>query len=164
MSKATPIYRNGQRYRINGMAASSIANKLYDVSECGDCGHLVAWAQGKGGGWYTCKVMEYTSEGGYEKVKAAPWVRHDCSEIVYAVYDSSDGLFPLEEFATREEAQAFIQSRIDNLRSAANDLLDNMDMIPEEKHEFFEQLAEDNLISAVNVSNEWKINERRKVK
>ena len=101
---STPVYRDGARMRINGMAASSISNNLYDVSRCDECSSLVAWAQGKHGGWYLCKVMVYTTDAGREKIKAAPWIRHDCDEIVYELC-SADG-WRVSEHETYEEALA----------------------------------------------------------
>lgn len=79
MNKYTPVYENGQRKQIHGMAATSIAKKWYRVSYCEACRVEVAWAQStKTGKWYVCEVARYTTEGGYERFRAVPYSFHSC--------------------------------------------------------------------------------------
>ena len=74
---ATPLYENGQRRLVQGMAASSIRSKTYALSICDECGEEIAWAQStKTNKWYLCNVAEYTTEGGHPRHRAIPYSPH----------------------------------------------------------------------------------------
>lgn len=77
----TPVYEDGARKEIQGMAASSIGKKFYQVSQCDCCHKYVAWAQSsKTGKWYVCDTAEYSTEGGYDRFRAVPYSYHQCKE------------------------------------------------------------------------------------
>lgn len=163
---ATPVYRDGTRVRINGMAASSIANKLYDVSRCDECGSFVAWAQSKSGGWYLCTTLEYTTEGGHERFRAAPWIRHECGEIIYEVWAPED-FFARAEFDSYEEAWAYIVEAARSVGEAGSSILewldtDEADALSEKGRSTMHDLAMGNLVNAANIQNSWKIRETRR--
>lgn len=83
----TPVYEDGQRKQIQGMAASSIGHQFYQVSQCDRCHAYVAWAKStKTGKWYVCETLQYTTpEAGRERFRAVPYKFHQCQEVDHEV-------------------------------------------------------------------------------
>lgn len=48
------------------------------VVDCKRCGHAAAWAQGKAGKWYLCKVGPKATDP--DVLRAASWLPHRCDE------------------------------------------------------------------------------------